>query len=334
MRLDKSRQLLKLALMMQASSEGVGLQEIQQTFEVGRRTAERMRDALLDLFPHVEEIRIDGKTKRWRLPPASIVGLMHISVQDLAEMKTAIDLLKKEHLIQHADNLEILWLKIKGRMRPESAASVETDLEALLEAECHAMRSGPRPYINSKVIYILREAIKGFKKVALIYHLTKRDVVERVVNPYGIIYGMCHNLIGWCEDTQEFCSFSLSNITDIQLIESPYIRDTNFDLREYIERAFGVLQEEPFDVVWRFSAMVSDAVREYHFHPSQQIEEQHDGTLLLRFKAGGSKEMCWNVMGWEGHAEILEPSHLRQSYKEMVQHLYNQISIKPNVHHK
>src|ERR1700677_3795701 len=113
MRLEKSEQLLKLALMMQASTEGVGLQEIQEEFEVGRRTAERMRDALLSLFPHVEELRVDGKTKRWHLPASAMAGLIQISAEDLAEMKTAIDLLKKENLTQHAENLDRLWLKIK-----------------------------------------------------------------------------------------------------------------------------------------------------------------------------------------------------------------------------
>ena len=39
-------------------------------------------------------------------------ALMHVSVQELAGMKTAIDLLRKEHLVQHAENLENLWLKI------------------------------------------------------------------------------------------------------------------------------------------------------------------------------------------------------------------------------
>ncbi len=104
MRLEKSEQLLKLALMMQSSTEGVGLQEIQEEFEVGRRTAERMRDALLQLFPHVEEMRLDGKTKRWRLPASAIAGLIQISAEDLAEMRTAIDLLKKENLNHHAEN--------------------------------------------------------------------------------------------------------------------------------------------------------------------------------------------------------------------------------------
>jgi predicted DNA-binding transcriptional regulator YafY len=325
MRLDKSRQLLKLALMMQASIEGVGLQEIQQEFEVGRRTAERMRDAVLQLFLHTEELRVDGKTKRWRLPASALAGLIHISAEDLAEMKTAIDLLRKEHLVCHADNLEQLWLKIKGRLRPETAASIETDLEVLLETECHAVRPGPRPHINPNVLYILREAIKAFCKVRLTYNSrTKGGATERVVHPYGFVYGLRHYLIVWCEAAKGLRAFSLPNIAEIIIIQTPYLKDPTFNLQEYATRSFGVFKEEPYEVAWRFSATVTDAVREHHFHPSQRIEEQPDGSLIVRFKAGGWKEMCWSVMAWEGHAEILEPAHLRQSYNEMVQHLHTQ----------
>lgn len=327
MRLEKSRQLMKLALMMQASTEGVGLQEIQEEFEVGRRTAERMRDALMHLFPHAEEIRLDGKTKRWRLPASAIAGLIQISAEDLAEMKTAIHLLRTEHLVFHAENLEQLLLKIKGRLRPESAASIETDLEVLLEAESHAMRPKPRPHINPDIFNILREAIKGFCKVRLTYHnRTNTDSTERVIHPYGFVYGFRHYLIAWCENSKKIRSFSLSRIAEALIVQSYYLKDQAFNLQEYANRSFGGCQEEPYDVTWRFSAEVTDAVREHHFHPSQRIEEQPDGSLIVRFKAGGWKEMCWHVMTWEGHAEILEPPHLRQSYKEMVQHLYNKAS--------
>lgn len=327
MRLEKSEQLLKLALMMQASTEGIGLQEIQEEFEVGRRTAERMRDALLSLFPHVEEMRPDGKTKRWRLPAGAIAGLIQISAEDLAEMRTAIDLLKKENLNHHAENLDRLWLKIKGRLRPESAASIETDLEALLEAEGHAMRPGPRPRINPHVLYILREAVKGFCKVKITYHgRAKGDVTERIVHPYGFVYGLRHYLLAWCEEAKGLRSFSLPNITDISLLDVPYRKDPAFDLQEYAERSFGVFQEEPYDVVWRFSPAIAAAAKEHHLHPSQQTEEQSDGSLLVRFKAGGWKEMCWYVMTWEGEAEILEPPHLRKAYEDMVSTLQSSLT--------
>jgi predicted DNA-binding transcriptional regulator YafY len=326
MRLEKSEQLLKLALMMQASTEGIGLQEIQEEFEVGRRTAERMRDALLSLFPHVEEIRFDGKTKRWRLPPGAIAGLIQISAEDLAELKTAIDLLRKENLEHHAENLQTLCLKIKGRMRPESAASIETDLEALLEAEGHAMRPGPRPRINPHVLYILREAIKGFCKVKITYHgRVKGDVTQRVVHPYGFVYGLRHYLLAWCEEAKGLRSFSLPNIAEISLLDVSYRKDPSFDLHEYAQRSFGVFQEEPYGVALKFSPEVAEGVREHHFHPSQTMEHQPDGSIIVRFKAGGWKEICWYVMTWEGQAEILEPPHLRKAYHDMVNTLKNSI---------
>jgi predicted DNA-binding transcriptional regulator YafY len=305
--------------MMQASTEGIGLQDIQEEFEIGRRTAERMRDALLSLFPHIEELRPDGKTKRWKLPAGAIAGLIQVSAEDLAEMRTGINLLKGENLTQHAESLHKLWLKIKGRLRPESAASIETDLEALLEAEGHAMRPGPRPRINPHVLYILRQAIKGFCKVKITYHgRVKGDTTERIVHPYGFVYGMRHYLLAWCETAKGLRSFSLPNISAITLLDVPYRKDPGFDLQGYTERSFGVFQEEPYEVVWRFLPSVAAAAREHHFHPTQQLEDQPDGSLIVRLRAGGWKEMCWYIMTWEGNAQILEPPHLQKAYREMV----------------
>lgn len=319
MRFEKSEQLLHLAMMMQASTEGVGLSDIQEEFEVGRRTAERMRDALFRLFPQVEEIKRDDKTKRWRIPAGSLSGLLQLTAEDLAEMKTAIDILQRENLISHADNLNRLWLKLKGAMKPQAANRIETDLEALLEAEGHAMRPGPKPKIDPQVLHTLREAIKAFRKVRIVYHSRfKGDTTQRVICPYGFIYGSRHYLIAWCDHSQGMRTFSLPNIAEIHLLEESYQKDPQFDLKNHAQRSFGVFQEEPYKVVWRFSPAVANAVHEYQFHPSQKIENQEDGSVIVTFTAGGWKEMCWYLMTWEGEAEILEPAHLRRAYSEIV----------------
>ena len=46
MRLEKLSDLLDLARQLSGSAEGLTLDEIAETFHVGRRTAERMRDAV------------------------------------------------------------------------------------------------------------------------------------------------------------------------------------------------------------------------------------------------------------------------------------------------
>lgn len=329
MRLEKAEQLLQLAEQMQASSEGVSLADIQDQFEVGRRTAERMRDAVIRLFPNVEERVQDDKTKRWRLRSGSLGHLTHLNADDLSELKTAIDQMRRENLPVQADNLERLWVKLKGMVRPESASRIETDLEALLEAEGHAMRPGPRPKIEPKVLYLLREAIKGSQKVLITYRgRVKGDIRERIVCPYGFLYGARHYLIAWCDDAQDIRTFALANIQEISLTDDFFVRHDDFDLKAYSERSFGVYQEDPFKAVWKFDAEVADDVRDHLFHPTQVLEDQPDGSIIVSFEAAGWKEMCWHLFTWDGSVEIVEPIKLKEQYTELTHRVMKRLGIE------
>ena len=85
MRHEKSARLLELARMMAATAEGLTLDEICQRLGVGRRTAERMRDAVRDLFPAMEEVE-EGISKRFRIPS----GLDGLYQAPTAEEMTAL----------------------------------------------------------------------------------------------------------------------------------------------------------------------------------------------------------------------------------------------------
>lgn len=329
MRFEKAEQLLHLAEQMQASSEGISLSDIQEKFDVGRRTAERMRDAVIRLFPNVEERVQEDKTKKWRLRSGSLGHLTNLNADDLSELKTAIDHLRRENLPVQAENLERLWVKLKGMVRPESASRIETDLEALLEAEGHAMRPGPRPKIEPKVLYLLREAIKGSQKVLITYHgRVKGDIRERVVCPYGFLYGARHYLIAWCDDAQDIRTFALANIQEISLTEDFFVRHDDFNLKAYSERSFGVYQEAPFKVRWKFDSKVADDVKDHLFHPTQIIEEQEDGSVIVSFEAAGWKEMCWHLFTWDGKVEILEPESLIDKYEMLTRRVMKRLGIQ------
>jgi len=53
---EKMYDLFDLALWMQETSEGLSLEDIEQKYNVSRRTAERMRNALMTYFPQMEEV--------------------------------------------------------------------------------------------------------------------------------------------------------------------------------------------------------------------------------------------------------------------------------------
>lgn len=319
MRYEKADNLLQLALEMQARRGGISLQEIEQSFDVGRRTAMRMRDAILRNFLQAEEVATDERVKRWRIPAGVLDHLVAFSADELAAMETAIGVMRQQNREDVAADLETVVTKIHALVRPEVARRVEPDLEALLEAEGLAMRPGPRPRIKVMVVEDLRRAIKGGNRVKLSYRRRKdNEVHDRIVNPYGFLHGHRHYLVGWHEHPQQsmMLTFALPRIEKVEVLDDMFERDPDFSLKTYAERSFGLFHEEPFDVVWRFTPDAADEAEQFVFHPSQKTERQEDGALIVRFRAGSDMEMAWYLYMWGDRVEVLAPQRLAEMVRE------------------
>ena len=317
MRYEKLDTILRIALDMQGTAEGLSFDDIQRNYSdkpLSRRTAERIRDAIERVFPQMEQANPGDLPKRWRVPAGSLSRLTDISAEELTNLSTALSLLKRENMSTQAQSIDRVISKIRAVMKPPTMIRVEPDLEALTEAEGIAMRPGPRPKINGEIIFALRKAILASRKVRFKYHHrgSGKEGFE-VVRPYGFLYGSRHYLVAWSEkkSAQAFRSFVLSNIEHVEILDETFVKQKNFSLKRYVEQSFGVFQEKPFDVVWKFSPDVASDVKEFVFHPSQKMEEQKDGSIMVRFRAGGLREMAWHLFTWGDHVKVIKPRRLR-----------------------
>ena len=94
-------------------------------------------------------------------------------------------------------------------------------------------------------------------------------------------------------------------------------RDPAFDLQNYAKRSFGTFQEKPMEVVLRFNADAARDAAAFLFHPEQTATENEDGSVAVRFKAGGIEEMCWHLMTWGESVTVKKPARLRRGLVEM-----------------
>lgn len=318
-RYEKAEVVLRIALAMQASAEGIGIDDIMREHRVSRRTAERLRDAVGGLFPQMAEADTGERVKRWRLPAGTANRLIDIGAAEVAALDGAAELLARENLSARADAVRAVSAKLRALLRPELRARVEVDAERLIEAEGLAMRPGPRPMIAADLLLALRQAILADRKVRLHYRARgTRKLSRNLVCPYGFLYGNRHYLVAYSMATRAYRLFSLADIARVEETPWPFERRTDFSLDAYARRSFGVFQEEPFDVAWRFSPEVADDVRAYRFHPSQTIEDQADGSVIVRFRAGGALEMCWHLFTWGEHVNVLAPRKLQITYRKLV----------------
>lgn len=313
----KAASVLQLALNLQGTAEGLSLADIQSGFGVSRRTAERMRDAVAAATHQVEEVRgHGGREKRWRLGSAGLGRIADATADEISDVKRAADLAGTYGLASLAANLDALYLKLKAAQRPDVRRRNEPDIEMLLATEGHVSRPGPRPAIKPDVFATLRDAIRSYRKVRIVYRY--RGTGRRgwdIVHPYGFLLGHRHYLVALREEAADFRSYALGNFESAEILAESFARRPEFKLEEFAAESFGVFREKPFDVVWRFRPDAAADARDFLFHPSQTTEEEPTGSLLVRFRAGGLKEMAWHLLTWGDQVEVLAPAKLRRFWR-------------------
>lgn len=314
MRYEKADNLLQLALEMQAARRGLSLVDIQERFGVGRRTAMRMRDAVLRNFPQAVEVETGEKTKRWRIPAGVLDRLVSFSADEMADLESAASFLTANGQADRAARLLDVRGKLKALMPPDVARRTEPDIDALLEAEGYAMRPGPKPRIPGDIMSGLRDAVKACVKVRIQYRNRRNGKLnERLVHPYGFLFGHRNYLVAYHEHPKanDVVLFSLSNVEDAAVTNDYFARDPKFQLAAFAARSFGVYQQDPYDVVWKFSPDAAATAAEFEFHPTQKLEPQDDGSLIVRFRAASDLEMAWHLYMWGDRVEVLAPESLR-----------------------
>ena len=75
-RYSRISDILDLAVFMSSKLQGITIKDIEERYNVSRRTAERMRDSLTCIFPSIEEIETDDIQKHWGFVNYSISNLI------------------------------------------------------------------------------------------------------------------------------------------------------------------------------------------------------------------------------------------------------------------
>ncbi|MBQ8677298.1 MAG: WYL domain-containing protein [Alphaproteobacteria bacterium] len=302
---NKTDTINDLILWLQASDDGVSLKDIMERYGVSLRTAIRMKDAIAQKYPQLQEISGRYNTKLWKLPQGAAKEMVSFSLDEVHALQSAIKLMQTHHMMD-SHYLDRMLYKIKSLMGSEVVTKLEPDAEALLEAEGYALRPGPRIKVKKEFIEKLRLAVIACRTVLMKYQ-SKSGEKNYMVDPYGFLYGNKHYLIAWDHYKRKICTFDLNKVQDLEIDVNYFARDPKFSLHKFSEQSFGVYQEEPFDVEWLFDKEVADSAAQYIFHPTQNMRRNRNGTLTVKFRAGGAREMDWHLYTWGNHVKVIKP---------------------------
>ncbi|MDO5643375.1 MAG: WYL domain-containing protein [Paracoccus sp. (in: a-proteobacteria)] len=294
---------------MQGSAEGLSIGDIERNFEVSRRTAERMRDAVLRAYPQLEERPGINGQKYWRFPPGTLGKMVEPTVDELTAGHRAANIARREGDVSTAETLERLLAKVQAMFRADRRRRVAADLEAQLLADGVAFRPGPRERIAPEILSALREAILAGVMITADHRARGSGRLSRNtrLGPIAMLFGEGRQyLLAWSEYQDDLRLFALAGFERIEPEDEVFERPEDFDLQDWLAESFGIWREEPQDIEWRFLPEVSDEAATYVFHPKQKTERLKDGSLVVRFRAGGRQEMEWYLARWADKVEVLK----------------------------
>lgn len=306
-RYPKLGKILNLIIKMQSRYSGLTLKDIQEELEVSRRSAERLRDVLIWEVPQIVEIETSTREKHWGFSRSShlreIISFTKDEIAELEGIKNELQVKNKK------DILDSVITKLKALSKKDSA-QIEDAIEILLKTEGVAVTQKPSYKISVELLDTVRKAIKENKRLKVTY-----DGKSKIISPYGIIYGSNVYLIGVEGDWKEPYVYRLYKITDAELTNQVFDKG-DFDIRTYVNRSFGVYQNDIIKVELQFNKEVAEDILNYNFHPTQKFKQNEDGSVTVKFMASGELEILWHLFTWGNNVKIIAPKSLRKEYIE------------------
>ena len=323
MRLEKPTAVLKLARALASNWEGLTLDEMAAFIGAGRRTAERMRDAVEDVFGPLDHID-DGRKKRFRLAARGLDRFVTTpTIDELTELENAARSLEAAQAPDRAAHLHSLRDKIGASLRDADRRVLSRNVEDQIRAEAFACQVGPRPMSDPSVLSALRQALLDQRVIRFNYGGDDGEPPKwRKVVPYGLLFGPRYYLVASVKSCPGAVLFRLDMIHDVKVTDEPGAPPEDFDLKAYAERSFGVFQEEPEDVELRFAPSAAHDARAYLFHPTQSLTDNPDGSLTVRFHAGGLLQIAHHLMTWGAAVTIVAPPELQEVMRAQVETLH------------
>lgn len=315
-RMAKLDRAIALVHLLCDTAEGLTLDELAAELEVGRRTVERLRDVIMIHFD-LEEV-LDGRTKRFRIREGLRRVYARPSAEEIAALQAEADARVREGAPQAA-LLGSLLAKIRGGLDQRERSRLEPDIEALIRLQRSRVAPGPAVDAGHDVLLAVQRAIMLGTAIAFDYIAEGGSEAKwRKVVPYGLIHGPVTYLIGKMPDRDRPpVPYRLDRMSNPQVGNEPHEVPEDWDLDAWLAQSFGIWREDGQEIVLRiFPAAVARA-RAWRFHPAQQVEQ--DGTnLLVRFRAGGLRELAEHLFTWGGDVKIEAPEDLRAIMRERV----------------
>jgi proteasome accessory factor B len=295
---------------------GATLYELAERYGTTVRTVRRDLQALEEAgIPLRKELSPDSSRHRWMVDGDAAGRLSNLlDATHYLALRLAMD---EGKTVRHNETLfatlEDLSLRVERALGTKGRAQLREIDDCFFSWEKFAWRSAP-----VDVLWPLVKAITGRRACQVSYRAptsgnkvrTYKVLPLRLFVHNGALY-----LHAWQPKFQKVLLLNLMRLQALAVLDETLSPPPDYDAQKLEASAFGIfIGPKPVRYRLRFDADVAPYIEERTWHPSQTLEREAGGSVVLTFECAESYEVPAWVASWKEHVEVLEPERLRADF--------------------
>ncbi|MFC1677722.1 helix-turn-helix transcriptional regulator [Planctomycetota bacterium] len=232
--------------------------------------------------------------------------------------------------VPEALSLFLLVYKLKdcidlplGDLALKAALKIESNLPEKTKRYCNSVlanisvkaRPRTRKNISYELFTFIQQAILKKQIVNVRYNsISKKKTVTFDLYPHHILFNENKwYVIGKSSTHKDMRSFRLDQIAEVKIRNKCFVQDRDFDISNYIGRAWLMLKEGRLhNVKLRFVPEIASEVASSQWHKTQTVTFEDDGSAIIEFRIDGLDEITPWILSYGDQVKVIKPESLRQ----------------------
>ncbi len=252
----------------------------------------------------------DRKTGGYSIDPDFFMPPLDLKLEEALSLFVLIHEVSKHIQLPYRNSALSAALKIESNLPPQIREYCNT---ALRYTSVRTTPQSPTAQLDTKFAQ-LQLAIAKKRKVHMEYHsLFERNILRLDLCPYHLLYNQrAWYVLGFSSVHNCVRTFKLKRIREMRTLDKCFVAEKNFDLGEYLGRAWSMIPEgRIYNVKLLFSPKVAENVTEVLWHSTQKNRLNDDGSATVEFRVDGLGEITWWILGYGDQVQVLAPRALQ-----------------------
>lgn len=296
--------------------QGVTVEDAARALGCAVRTIWRDLRVLEDAgFPIYDEWAADGRRGLWRVEDGFKARLpLKLTLSEVAALVMSREFLAPLGASLLGPAAATAFEKIGGVLSRDAVGLLDRMRETIGVRAVGAKLQLPA----AEHFPVIQTGLLERRSLRMRYYSFQRDAeTERDVDPYHLTHfnGGLY-LVGYCHLREAVRVFAVERIRAVDVLRQRFEIPAGFDAKEYLDKAWGILQGDLVTVRVVFSRRVARYIKERLWHPSQRVRDLPDGRVELTLRVADTLEVRRWVLGYGVEAEVLEPVGLREALRQ------------------